>query len=347
MHALEGVRVLDLSRLVPGPYATMLLADLGAEVVKIEEPAQGDYLRGWPPAYRATNAAFCMLNRGKKSATLNLKSDEGRRRFLELARRADVVVESWRPGVADRLGVGWEAVRAANPRVVYCSIFGGDDTPGHDLNYLGVTGVLDGMDGLPSVLIADIGGGAMTAVFAILAALFARERGGGGQRVDVSMIEAIRSWMFFPGAHFFAGEETPRPLPLAGGLPIYGIYVTKDGKRITLAALEPKFAAALGVDAFDREAVAALMRSRTRDEWLARRDLPVAPVLTVEEALRGHVVWVDDPAEGRVANLPFPVRFSGTPARAPSRSPSLGEHTKEVLGLSDAEEARLRAEGVI
>jgi alpha-methylacyl-CoA racemase len=203
---LEGVRVLDLSRLLPGPFCSLLLADFGADVLKVEDTAAGDYMRWTGPTYEgaepsAASAMFLGLNRNKRSIRLNLKDERGRDVFLALVREADVVLESFRPGVLDRLGCGYEAMRAANPGIVVCAISGyGQDSPrrdrsGHDLNYLGLTGMLgltgerDGPPVQPAGQIADLGGGALYAAFGILAALRERDRSGEGQLVDVSMTD--------------------------------------------------------------------------------------------------------------------------------------------------------------
>lgn len=389
MLALDGLRVLDLSRLVPGPYASMLLADLGAEVIKVEDPGAGDYMRGVPPRYRTQNPKYCILNRGKRSITLNLKKPEGREIFLKLAASADVVLESFRPGVVDRLGVAYKDVRAVNPRIVYCSLtgYGQDgprrDEPGHDVNYMGIAGLLDttgpagGPPVVPSVLVADMSGG-LHAAFAIAAALLARERGKGGQYLDVSMFDGIVSWLIEPGGGYFVEKKLPPRgrLQFTGGWASYGVYEAKDGRWLTMAAMEPKFwdafCAAVGLNEFKglqadpdlqdemRDRLASLFKTRPRDEWLRHfegRDLPVGPVNTMEEALRdphvkhrGLAPVVDDPTEGPITQLALPIRFSATPPRAIAPAPSQGEHTDEILrqaGFPADRIARLRAQGVV
>jgi alpha-methylacyl-CoA racemase len=269
---LAGIRVLDLSRLLPGGFCSLLLADFGAEVLKVEDTGMGDYIRWAPPYYEgaensAKSALFLALNRNKRSIRIDLKSEAGREVLLRLVRDYDVVLESFRPGVLDRLGVGYEQMRAVNPAIVYCAISGyGQDGPkreaaGHDMNYLalvgllGLTGERDGVGGWAggrpiqsAGQIADLGGGAMMAAFGILAAL--RERDGGadkpgsgeGQVVDVSMADGALSWLALVAGRYFAEQVVPRRggLELAGSLICYRPYECADG-WVALGALEPKF----------------------------------------------------------------------------------------------------------
>lgn len=259
---LQGLRVLDLSRLLPGPYATLVLADLGADVVRVEDPSGGDYLRFTPPLAGDTGAMFLALNRGKRSVALDLKAEADRTALLALARRADVLVEGFRPGTLSRLGVGWERLHAENPGLVLCSItgFGQNgpwrDRPGHDLGYLALAGVLGlvgapaprqgerGGAAVPGVQFADIAGGALTAVAGILAALVERGRTGEGRWVDVSMTEGVMSTLAMMAAPMLCGAG---PAPrcgvgmLSGELPCYTVYATSDGRRLAVGALEPKF----------------------------------------------------------------------------------------------------------
>lgn len=374
--ALEGIRVLDLSRLLPGGFCSLLLADHGADVVKVEDLGAGDYVRWAPPAYEgvepsAAGALYLALNRNKRSIRLDLKTDGGREALLALAREADVLLESFRPGVLDRLGAGYEALRAVNPRLVYCAITGyGQDGPlrdvaGHDLNYLGRVGLLalGGEDGGPPVQaatqIADLGGGAAMAAFGILAALRERERSGEGQLVDVSMADGALSWLAMAAGQYLCDGVPPRRghQPLAGGVVCYRPYACADG-WVTLAALEPRFWRAwcegvgredlLGHQ-FDAPGSVAhrelerLFASRTRAEWeafAAERECCLEPVVELDEALgselvraRGMVVELDQPgAERPVRALGAPVRLSRTPADVNRLpGPALGEHTVEVL----------------
>jgi alpha-methylacyl-CoA racemase len=375
--ALADVRVLDLTRLLPGGFCSLLLADLGADVVKVEDTGMGDYVRWAPPYYGdddqqalgTRSALYLALNRGKRSIRLDLKQDAGRDALLRLVEGADVVLESYRPGVLDRLGVGYERLRERNPRVIYCAITGYGQTgpyagrAGHDMNYLGLTGLL-GLTGEPggrpiqaAGQIADLGGGALMAAFGVLAALRERERSGEGQLVDVSMTDGALSWLAMVAAAYFCDGEVPRrgEGQLTGGFVCYYPYEAADG-WVTCGALEPKFWAAFcnGVgrpDLIEKQferpgseawrVIAEVFRSRPRAEWKEfndRHDAMIEPVLDLDEALeselvqaREMVVEVDQPELGAVRLLGAPVRLSRTPAEPTRAAPALGEHTEEVL----------------
>ncbi|MEX2195445.1 MAG: CoA transferase [Thermoleophilaceae bacterium] len=391
MSALEGVRVLDLSRLLPGGYCSLLLADFGAEVLKVEDTGMGDYVRWAPPhhegaAQSASGALFLALNRNKRSIRLNLKEERGREVLLRLAREYDVVLESFRPGVLDRLGVGYERLREENPGLVYCAISGyGQDGPyrdrsGHDMNYLGLVGLLgltgekDGRPVQAAGQIADLGGGALMAAFGILAALRERDRSGEGQLVDVSMADGALSWLAMVAGSYLCDGVVPQRggLPLAGSLVCYLPYPCKDG-WVSLGALEPKFwqAWCRGVgreDLVERQfeapgsdthaAVERIFMERSRDEWQAfasEHDCCLEPVLDLDEALdselvraREMVVELDQPGTDGVRQLGVPVKLSRTPGGAHAPGPVLGEHTEEVLrdaGYSDEEVAALLERG--
>ena len=373
---LEGVRVLDLSRLLPGPFCSLLLADFGAEVVKVEDMGMGDYARWSPPHYEgaqasANSALFLSLNRNKQSIRLNLKDERGREVFLRLVEGADVVLDSFRPGVLDRLGVGYERMSAVNPRIVYCALTGyGLDGPlrdrsGHDMNYLGLVGLLgltgeeDGPPVQAAGQIADVGGGGLMAAFGILAALRERDRSGEGQLVDVSMADGALSWLAMTAATYLADGVVPRRghVPLAGAFVCYRPYECADG-WVTLGALEPKFFKAFceGVGRADlaqhqfqppgsdaHREIEAIFRSRTRAEWTAfagEHDCCLEPVLALDEVMdsellraREMVVEIEQPGAQRpVRQLGVPVKLSrtpGDPRRLPG--PGLGEHTTSVL----------------
>ncbi|MBX5451640.1 CaiB/BaiF CoA transferase family protein [Thermogemmatispora sp.] len=318
---LSGIRVLDLSRLLPGGYASQLLADFGADVIKVEEPGSGDYGRNMPPyGPGGMGLAFLAVNRNKRSLTLNLKSDEGRAIFLRLVRSADVLLESFRPGVMARLGLGYEQLREIRPELIYCAISGyGQDGPysqraGHDLNYLGYAGLLhynrdhQGRPVMPPTQLADLAGGGLMAVIGILAALVGRHQSGQGRFVDVSMTEGAMALLPLAISTYLTTGQAPQPghSPLDGGLPCYNIYETRDGGYITLAALEPKFWHAFctrighlellpfhtPVGPEERKQAIAILQSifktKTRDEWLAELadlDACVGPVYSLEEAL--------------------------------------------------------------
>jgi len=384
---LQGIRVLDLSRLLPGGFCSLLLADYGADVLKVEDTGAGDYIRWAPPRHAgvepsAASAPFLSLNRGKRSIRLDLKVREGRDVLLRLAREHDVLLESFRPGVLDRLGVGCERLREENPRLVYCAITGygqegpDRDRPGHDMNYLARGGVLglSGPPGGPPVpaagQIADLGGGALMAAFGILAALQERERSGEGQLVDVSMTRGAQSWLALVAARYFADGAVPRrgELELAGGLACYRPYACTDG-WVTLGALEPKFWRALcrGLgreDLLERHmdpAVAgeleAIFAARTRAEWAAFDDAHsccLESVLELDEALAHapeNVVEVAQPgAEAPVRLLGPPVRLSRTPPDGTRPGPALGADTDAVLaalGYGPEEVERLKAAGAV
>ncbi|MGI8660971.1 MAG: CaiB/BaiF CoA transferase family protein [Thermoleophilaceae bacterium] len=373
---LEGLRVLDLTRLLPGGFCSLLLADFGADVLKVEDTGLGDYLRWATPKYEgadpsASGALFLALNRGKRSIRIDLKTDAGREVLLRLVGEHDVLLESFRPGVLDRLGVGYEVLREANPGLVYCAITGyGQDGPhrdrsGHDTNYLGLVGVLgltgdaDGPPVQAAGQIADLGGGALMAAFGVMVALRERERSGEGQLVDVSMADGALSWLALVAAGYLAGGPLPRrgALELAGSLLCYRPYRCKDG-WVTLGALEPKFWVAWcrGVareDLMDYQfeppgsdahlEVERIFLGHTRDEWLqfaSLNDCCLEPVLELDEVLesrlvreREMVVALDQPGAQRpVRLLGTPVKLSRTPAD-PTRAPGpgLGEHTQPVL----------------
>lgn len=392
--ALGDVRVLDLTRLLPGGFCSLLLADLGADVLKVEDTGMGDYIRWAPPHYGdeeqqglgTRSSLYLALNRGKRSIRLDLKSEAGREALLRLVERSDVVLDGFRPGVLDRLGVGYERMREANPAIVFCAITGyGQDGPyaqraGHDMNYLGLVGLLgltgerDGPPVQPAGQIADIGGGALMAAFATLAALHERRRSGEGQMVDVSMADGALSWLALVAGRYFCDGEPPRrgEQQLAGGLLCYLPYEAADG-WVTCGALEPKFWAAFcnavgrpeliekqfeapGSDAWRQ--VAEVFRSRTREEWKAfndEHDCCIEPVLGVEETLeselvraRGMVTEISQPALGAVRQLGFPVKMGRTPGDPTRPAPALGEHTEEALreaGYSEEEVASLRESG--
>ena len=391
--AFTGLRLLDLSRLLPGPYCSLLFADLGAEVIKVEEPGRGDYARRTPPFWGESDvgAYFLLLNRNKKSVSIDLKTETGKAIFRRLARTADVLLESFRPGVMDRLGLGWETLRAENPRLVYCAIYGyGQDGPyrnlvGHDVNYMGYAGALSvtgpqaGAPLTPGVQVADLGGGALMAAFAIAAALHHRGESGEGQFLDVSMTDGVVSWMIPHLAAFFATGRVPERgrERLNGGWPCYGVYETADGGHVTLGALEPQFWAnfcrlagredlgplqhAEGTErARVEETLRRLFRGRTRAEWvelLQAADVCAGPVLSLDEVVRdpqlvqrGLFTEVVHPKLGPVRQVAFPVQMSATPGRVVAPPPELGEHTDEVLGGLGYDEAAIegfRRDGVV
>ena len=377
---LSGIKILDLTKLAPGPFCTMILGDLGAEVIKIEEP-------GPPTGRRAQQAgpagvqgfggsfsgnAFNALNRNKKSIGINLKSGAGKEIYARLAQRADVVVEEYRPGVAARLGIDYEALAARNPRLIYCAITGyGQDGPyrdfvGHDLNYIATAGVLSllGRPGqpptIPHNLIADYAAGGMHGAIGVLAALVARTQTGRGQYVDISMMDGSLALLAQSFSTFFAGGSIPHrgETMLDGGIPNYNVYLTRDNKIITIGALEPWFFAnlcrALGrEDLIEHEFNPArreeirqffteTFKTRTRDEWfeiLTRTDVCVGRMLALDEVpsdpqvkARKMIVELEGPGGQKVRQIGISAKLSDTPGSIRSLAPQLGQHTDEILG---------------
>lgn len=358
---LEGLRVLDLTRLLPGGYATLLMADLGADVVKVEEPGKGDYIRWTPPMVGEFSSGHIALNRNKRSMTLNLKSEEGRGLLRRLVRHFDVVIESFRPGVMERLGVGWAVLREDNPKLVYCAITGyGQDGPragaaGHDVNYTGYAGALsvigaeDERPVVPGLQIGDLGGGGMAAVIAVLAALHQRSETGRGDFCDVSMTDGVVSWLSIHASEFFTTGEIPRAerTHLSGAYPCYRIYPAADG-WITVGALEPQFWSRLcdlierpdfAGDAFAMgerrdeviDDLSKLFAARTREEWMELfrgEDVCVGPVNDFAEAFadeqiahREMVVEDELPSGEPVRAVGNPIKLAGDDAPVWRRPP--------------------------
>ncbi|MDL2286525.1 CoA transferase [Desulfococcaceae bacterium OttesenSCG-928-F15] len=322
--AFAGIKVLDLSRLLPGPFCSMLLADFGADVIKVEEPVSGDYIRWWPPLVGKNSGIHVVLNRGKRSLTLNLKSPAGKEVFMKLARDADVVLESFRPGVMDRLGLGYAELQRINPRLIYCNINGYGATgplamkAGHDINYLALTGVLsycgrENLPTIPGVQVADIGGGGLYAAFSITAALLARERLGMGQYIDISMSDGACSWNCMRWGKFLGDGIEPGWGDdfLNHGYACYNIYETMDQRHISVGALEPQFweilVETLGqpewkkMNYFEpgehqkklKEEIAKIFKGKTLAEWMtifADKDCCVEPVLNMGTAMNTELL---------------------------------------------------------
>lgn len=382
---LVGRRVLDLTRLLPGGFATALLADLGAEVVKVEQPGLGDYMRWKEPRYGSTSAQSWITDRGKSSLAIDLKDPRGLAAFKELAREADAVIESFRPGVMRRLGASYDDLRSLNPRLVYCSISGyGQDGPlaaeaGHDINYVGragilsITGPADGRPAIPGVQIGDLGGGALMSLVGLLAALLRARETGEGDHVDVSMTDGAFAWLSVQlGIHFATGVSPGRESALLNGaFPCYNIYGCADGRWLTVGAIEEQFFRALceavgRPDLLDTRveptAVSLwreLFRERPRREWLEMLDgvdACVGPVNDFAEALadpqlthRRMTVELEDPVGGRQRQLGTPIKLLNRPARVHGPPPRLGEHSRrylEMAGLTGTEVDALLREGV-
>lgn len=366
---LAGVRVLDFSTLLPGPLCTLLLAEAGAEVVKVERPGRGDEMRAYEPRFGTDSVNFALLNRGKRSVTLDLKNPIDAQAAVALARDADVLVEQFRPGVMDRLGLGYDALSALNPRLVYCSISGYGqtgpmaDVAAHDLNYqaengmLGLSAGADGKPGLPQALVADIGGGAYPAALNILLALRQRDADGKGCHLDVAMADNLFTFMYWGLGNGFSGGGWPKPGAelVTGGTPRYQVYATADGRFLAAAPLEQKFwekfVEVIGrPDLVDdradpeavRAAIAKTIASRSAADWAARFDgvdACVCVVKSLEEAVanphfhaRGLFDRRVETADGQaIPALPLPVAGIGRDAQA-RRYPGLGEGNVDFVG---------------
>lgn len=391
---LEGIRILDLSRLLPGPFATMMLADFGAEVIKIEDPILGDYVR-WRTPYitkgeEKASATFVALNRNKKSIIINLKMLEGQKIFYQLVKTADVILETFRPSVVKKLGIDYETIHQLNPKLIYCSLtgFGQNgpykDLPGHDVNYLGIAGIasLTGRHDRPELMgvqVADIGGGGLNAVIAILMALFTRTSTGKGQYIDVAMLDGAMTWLAYAFPRYWASQQLPNrgKERLTGGRPGYGIYKTKDKKFIAVGALEQKFWRNLCVcidhpelieeqalQNKSKDSVKTILEqaflSKTREEWFElskSNEICITPVYELDEIIhdpqvqaREMFIDFEDSRLGLIKFLGMPFKLAETPGRIRSSAPAYGEHTNEILRAlhySKEEIADLYAKGVV
>ncbi|MFH1646603.1 MAG: CaiB/BaiF CoA-transferase family protein [Chloroflexota bacterium] len=393
--ALEGLKILDLTRYAPGPYCTMLLGDLGADIIKIEEVGlptgrRGEHMKGLdavptPKEFPTPDTPYDPLNRNKRSIRLNLKAEKGRRIFLQLAEKADVVVEGFRPGVTARLGIDYPTLKEINPRLIYCAItgYGQDgpyrDLPGHDINYIAHAGVVGALTipghppPVPGNFIGDMAAGGMQAAIGILAALAARERTGRGQFVDIAMTDgAVSLACLYLGRYFQLGRlPGAEEKETCGASPLYNHYQARDGRFISIACLEPWFSAnlcrALGceeliphlADADKTEELRAYFTAkfltRTSNEWvdiLAKADVPVSRVNSLDELAadpqlehRRMVVEVDGVKQAGIS-----IKLSETPGRIKDAGASPGENTVRVLaelGYGEAEIEELKKDGVI
>jgi len=383
--SLEGLNVLDLTRLLPGPYCTMLLADMGCEVIKIEQPGTGDYARTLIPII------FEAFNRNKKSISLNLKHPEGKELFIKLAAQSDIVIESFRPGVMARLGIGYKELQKVNNRLIYCVISGyGQDgayatRSGHDINFLGVSGLLSlsgSPDGPPApgvaMPIADLSAG-MFAAIGILAALHMRHKTGEGQFIDVSMTDGLLSWVgtYLPEhGHLEVSKRTKM------GRPGNGVFRTRDDKFITLGAVEDIFWKKLLValqlsdrfsghefDTFIKRmehaeslnsAIQEKISTRPAHEWLEifkDQDIPCGPVNFLDDlesdpyiVSRDLIVEVNTASFGPLKEVRFPLKFSRAVTEIRNPAPALGEHSQEILqriGLSSDDIDDLKRRGIV
>ena len=362
MRALEGIKILDLSRLFPGPYCSMILADLGADVLRIEDRRFAGEGPGMPTVMR-----------NKRHMTLNLKHPQGKDIFYRLAREGDVILEGFRPGVTARLGIDYESIKRINKKIIYCSVTGyGQDGPyrnmvGHDVNYLSFGGVL-GLNGeaggdpvIPPIQVADMAAGGMNAALGIMGALIARQRTGRGQYIDISMLDGIVAMLPFPVSLLWGLGQNPRrgDTLLSGRYPCYSVYETREGGFISIGALEPRFWEALcrklGREDFipsqydegeKKEEIFSFLRAtfktKTREEWMEELkdvDVCLGKVLSLEETLRDPqvvsrrmVTDFADPRKGKMRLLSSPLKLSDTPPDIRTAPADFGEHTEEVLG---------------
>ncbi|MEW5723634.1 MAG: CaiB/BaiF CoA-transferase family protein [Thermodesulfobacteriota bacterium] len=381
-HALAGLKVLDLTMNLPGPYMTWLLAELGAEVLKVENPQGGDYARALASDGEGS-PVFDIVNRKKKSLTLNLKTEEGRDIFFRLLDQYDVLVEGFRPGVMASLGLDYERAKARQPRLIYVSISGyGQDGPyrlrgGHDLNYLSLAGIIqmtgtrEGVPVIPGIQIADLAAGSLLSLAGLLAAVIQRERTGRGQYVDAAMYDGSFALTAVAFSTMLAGLDRPGPgrMFLTGAFPFYHLYPAKDGRYMSLGAVEFKFwrnfCLAVGrEDLVEKQfggpeviaEVAGVFAGRTQAEWiefLKEVDACCEPVLPLDEAAASPLArargLVDRTPDGRRFLAP-PLKMSGSPRPADAPPPTLGQHSAEVLGglgFGPGEIEVLKQKGVI
>ncbi|HKQ23181.1 MAG TPA: CaiB/BaiF CoA-transferase family protein [Burkholderiales bacterium] len=384
---LSGIRVLDLTRLLPGPVCTLHLADLGADVIKIEDTGAGDYARTMGAAAGRTAPLFLAINRNKRALRLDLKKKEGVEVFLRLVRDTDIVVESFRPGVVDRLGIGYDVCKEVKPRIVYCAISGYGQTgpyrdlAGHDVNYCGYAGFIDQVGGtggdpvIPNLQVADILGGAVVPAMGILAALVDAQRTGQGRYVDVAMTEGVLSHNLQAlAAVASTGHVHPRGEDfLSGREPCYAIYRTFDGKHMAVGALERKFwdrvcdvlarpdlkACHWEVRSKDaqwgKDELGRIFASMPQAHWVEKfraADCCVTPVLSLEESLEDQQIRVRGMVvrDGDVLQLAPPLKMSEYEFAVERPAPAPGEHSDQILreaGYADTAIGKLRAAGVI
>ncbi len=378
---LEGIRVLDMSHLLPGPFCTMLMADMGAEVIKVERPDGGDGFRSTEPLQKNEGTTFLMVNRNKKSIIVDMKDETQREFFMRLAESADVILEQFRPGTTAKLGIGYEDVRKRNPGIIYCSLSGYGQTgsyaniPGHDINYLAMTGLLDaisaqdgGAPALSGVPLADLGG-AQWALTSILFALLARQKDGQGRYLDVSIAKCMVPWMTLYLSEYAVSGVVPSrgSSKTSGGYANYRIYQTGDGKYVCIGAAEPKFWARFCMlvgkpewiaDQWTEgergeqlvEKVAELIASDTQQHWcdlLMNEDTCFTPVRTFDEVASDEgftsslVGSYRHPVEGDVLNLKFPVEIAGADTDSVAAAPLYGADTVPYLREAGYDEAAI------
>lgn len=389
---LEGIRVIDLSRYLPGPFCTQLLADFGAEVIKIEQPGIGDPGRQLPPVVNGVSSRFYTVNRNKKSVTVDIRTENGQKIFKRLVENCDIVVDQFRPGFMDELGLGYESLKDINSRMIYCAISGYGlngpmrTTAGHDLNYLnlaGITGLTGGREGRPAMSgaqIADIAGGTLYSIIAILLALASREKTGAGQLCDVSMMDGAVSLLAYTLGEWSGDGILPSigNGVLSGGYACYNVYESADHRFLSLGAVETKFWAEFCQRLerpqyiqiqWDKEKQAEvigdidlIMKQKTQQEWVeffSESDICFTPVLNIQEMTenvqvkaRRMIETIEDPGgSGKAMVLTgIPIKLSATPGEIKLDFPGLGEHNHEIFtaaGYAPEEIERWRKQGII
>jgi len=367
---LRGIRILDLTQLYPGPLATMMLADMGAEVVRLEHPSRPDNVHHLPPFIGKESAAYLTLNRSKRSLALDTAKEEGRKVFFDLVRTADVVVEQFRPGVLDKIGIGYDQAVPFNPRIIYVSITGfGQDGPyrqkaGHDINYISLAGLLSQVKKgeemvLPGFQTADVVGGGYMSVIACMAALWHREKTGKGQRVDVSMTDSVMPMITLQLAQYWGSQgDTEIMNPFDGSFPFYGVYECADGKHVSLGALEQKFWSGfcqmadkpewlslqfpMGEERRKvREEVAGLFKTKPRDEWLKLaeiHDICLSSIHEMEDLemdpqlqAREMIIETEHEKGLKLKGIGIPIKFSDSKPDKPQPAPIVGQDSIEIL----------------
>lgn len=377
---LRGIRILDLTQLYPGPLATMMLADMGADVVRLEHPSRPDLLHLLPPFVGKQSAAYLSLNRSKRSLALDTGKEEGRQVFFDLVRTADLVMEQFRPGVLDKIGIGYERAILFNPRIIYVSITGfGQNGPyrkkaGHDINYMGLAGLLSQVKkgeemAVPGFQTADVAGGAYLSVIACMAGLWHRERTGKGQKIDVSMMDGILPLLTLQLAQFWGSRGNEKFVNfLDGSFPFYGVYECSDGKYVSLGALEPKFWAGfcnmankpewlpLQFPAGEeigkvREEVAGLFKTKSRDEWLELAEVHDVCLSSVQEMedlegdpqllARQMIIETEHENGMKLKGAGIPIKFSESKPDHPDPAPAVGHDSIDILKETGYSEKRI------
>jgi len=371
MAVFSSLKILDFSTLLPGPFATMMFGDMGADVIRVEAPTRWDMTRSRPPFDEGVSAGHSLLSRNKRSFALDLKKPGAVDIVKKLIQEYDIVLEQFRPGVMERLGLGYETLAKENPKLIYCSLTGyGQDGPyrdraGHDNNYLSIAGVMShcgrkGVGPVPQgVQVADIGAGSLHSVIGILGAVIQRNETGEGQYIDVSMFDGAMHWNAYAGAHYMASGEIPSygNMILNGGSQ-YDYYETSDGRHMSVGSLEPQFwkglCETLGrPDLIERHAlpgpemdavrdeIAAEFKKKNFEEWsaiFAEQDCCVEPVLNLEESCehpqtiaREMVVDVPKPSGNLQKQIGFPIKFSKSKPEFKHTGPDMGQHTGEIM----------------